>query len=185
LNDGTLSYFGNVTDAIHFYTDNIFSGNSFQNFLTYKSEEKSYIQVHSLSINNQQKGTVLLSDGNNTLHVQLEGDILFDKKVAFECILYDKDLKPLLFYSPSHYNGQTKQLPSGSFIMEEFIQLPPNINRGHYTASIFLTDPDIQYHVKFEYVVNIQIDGFPMKTGQIFDYDGKGFLFQPMQRSEE
>jgi len=180
LEKGQLTYFGDVQNAIHKYTSSIFSQNISKKYLSFLSNECSYLQLQNVVINNQQSGVICLNDGNNSLNFILEGILSIEKNMSFEFILYDKDLMPLLFYSPGHYEGMVKKYPAGAFSIIENIDLPKNINRGEYTASFYLTEPDIKYHIKYDFAVTINIDGFPTKTGQVFDYNnGKGFLFIP------
>ena len=180
LEKGQLTYFGDVQNAIQKYTSSIFSQNSSKSYQSFLSNECSYLRIQNIVINNQQSGIICLAGGNNSLDFILEGSLLIEKNMSFEFILYDKDLVPLLFYSPGHYEGRVKKYPSGVFSIFENIELPNNINRGEYTASFYLTEPDVKYHIKYDFAVTINIDGYPTKTGQVFDYNnGKGFLFLP------
>jgi lipopolysaccharide transport system ATP-binding protein len=180
LEKGQLTYFGDVQNAIQKYTSSIFSQNSSKSYLSFLSNECSYLRIQNIVINNQQSGIICLASGNNSLDFILEGSLLIEKNMSFEFILYDKDLVPLLFYSPGHYEGRVKKYPAGVFSIFENIELPNNINRGEYTASFYLTEPDVKYHIKYDFAVTINIDGYPTKTGQVFDYNnGKGFLFLP------
>ncbi len=180
LEKGQLTYFGDVQNAIQKYTSSIFLQNSSKSYQSFLSNECSYLRIQNIVINNQQSGIICLAGGNNSLDFILEGSLLIEKNMSFEFILYDKDLVPLLFYSPGHYEGRVKKYPSGVFSIFENIELPNNINRGEYTASFYLTEPDVKYHIKYDFAVTINIDGYPTKTGQVFDYNnGKGFLFLP------
>ena len=180
LEKGQLTYFGDVQNAIQKYTSSIFLQNSSKSYQSFLSNECSYLRIQNIVINNQQSGIICLAGGNNSLDFILEGSLLIEKNMSFEFILYDKDLVPLLFYRPGHYEGRVKKYPSGVFSIFENIELPNNINRGEYTASFYLTEPDVKYHIKYDFAVTINIDGYPTKTGQVFDYNnGKGFLFLP------
>ncbi len=178
LEKGSLKYDGNVNEAIQMYTEGFLSDNETLPFSDFKTEEKSFIKVEQIAINNSNRNPVKLFEGNNSLDIEISGEVFAEKFVSFEFKLFDKDMMPLLFYSPDHYEGLSQKIMPGKFSLRQKVELPKQINKGNYFGSIYLTDPGFDYHVKFENAINIQIDGYPTKSGHVFEYrNGAGFLY--------
>lgn len=176
LSNGTVSKSGDIDDVVSHYLDtNLTTDKSFEESITYKA---SYISVDKIEINGKSTNPIQLNSKNNAISILVEGHLNSDQRLAFEFRLFDKNQIPLVFYSPSHYSGETTITQKGKFKIYNEIKLPENINKGTYYGSIFFTNPGIAYHLTLENSIQFDIDGFMTQTGNVFDYDkGTGFLF--------
>ncbi len=178
LDSGSLKFDGNVHEAIEKYSDDLLTENETIPFIQFKSGEKSHLKIDQIMVNGSYNNPVKLVGGKNLIEFEISGEVLADTFLSFEFRLFDKGMNPLLFHSPGHFEGISNKLLPGKFNIRQKIELPNNINKGDYIGSFFLTDPGFDYHVKFENSMNIQIEGYPTKTGHVFEYkNGAGFLF--------
>jgi len=176
LNNGTISRYGEINEVVSEYLDlNLQSSKSFIESIGYKA---SYIQIESVNINNQTSNPIQLNHYNNTLEINIDGELKSRQKVGLEFRLFDKNQLPLAFYSPFHYSGSTPILDEGKFHIIQKIVLPTEINKGTFYGSLFLTNPGVNYHLSLENSIQIEFEGFPTQTGHVFEYEkGAGFLF--------
>lgn len=176
LENGTIVYQNDIHKTIDKYLSNqIGYGETYASQITNKA---SYIEIKNIEINSSFKSPILIHSENSKLHIKINGLLKESKNVAIELRIYDKDQNPLAFYSPFHYEGKTHNLDAGEFEIEKTIELPKEINKGTYYVSLHLTDPGKSYHAKVENTIYIEHEGFPTKTGHVFEYNnGAGFLF--------
>jgi ABC-type polysaccharide/polyol phosphate transport system, ATPase component len=176
LSNGTIEMTGNINQTIDSYlSSQIRTNTTFLSNISYKAD---YIRILHLIINSKTDNPILLTSANNTLNIKISGILLQAQNIAVELRIFDKDQNPLAFYSPFHYEGTTPLLEKGEFMIEKNILLPEGINKGTYYASLYLTDPGISYHLKLENFLMLDCEGFPTKTGHVFEYNqGAGFLF--------
>jgi lipopolysaccharide transport system ATP-binding protein len=176
LTDGIISYSGEIGNTIARYLESSLPQNNlFIESITFKV---NYIKVNKVEINKKGENPILLHYPNNSLEIHIEGELNIPTKIGLEIRIYDKNQTPLAFYSPSHYKGYTPDYIAGKFSIREELFLPKEINKGVYYLSLYLTDPGIVVHFAMERTIIIEIEGFPTKTGHVFEYDrGAGFLF--------
>jgi lipopolysaccharide transport system ATP-binding protein len=176
LTDGKISKIGEINEVVSAYLDtNTDITKNFKESITYQAP---YIEIDNININGQTSNPIRLTHDNNIINIYIEGILKSDQMMALEFRLYDKNQLPLAFYSPFHYTGITPVIKKGYFKIEKNIVLPKEINKGDYIANIFLTNPGFDYHMKLENSIIIEVEGFPTKTGHVFEYEkGAGFLF--------
>jgi lipopolysaccharide transport system ATP-binding protein len=176
LENGTISKSGEINEVVSKYLDlNLNSSQSFIENIGYKA---SYIQINSIEINNRVSNPIKLSHDTNTLEINIEGELKNQQMVGLEFRLFDKNQLPLAFFSPFHYIGNTPIYKEGRFHISQRIVLPPEINKGTFYGSLFLTIPGVAYHLSLENSIQIEFEGFPTQTGHVFEYEkGSGFLF--------
>jgi lipopolysaccharide transport system ATP-binding protein len=176
LINGSISYSGEIGDTITTYLESSLPHNTlFSESITSK---QSYLKIKNLEINDQVGNPIILHHSNNSIEIKIEGEINIPAKIGLEIRIYDKNQSPLAFYSPCHYKGYTPDYNAGEFSIRETLMLPKEINKGIYFLSLFLTDPGVITHLAMENAITIEIEGFPTKTGHVFEYDrGAGFLF--------
>lgn len=174
LKNGTISYSGDISSAVTLYLQN--ETTNALNYINNIAYQASYIRLKTITINNKQAGSVKFKDHKNIIEIEIDGELSIETKMAFELRLLDKLNMPLAFYSPGHFYGKAKDFNVGNFHVEERIFLPEEINRGTYKLDLFLTLPGSTYHVSIKDIY-IDIEGFPTKTGWVFDYEkGAGFI---------
>lgn len=176
LSDGSIEKVGAIQDVISHYIDrNRKSGNSFVECI---SQIKSNIEIDVIEINNSCTNPINLAHESSMLKVHIEGVVKSKQKIAVELRIFDRNENPLAFYSPFHYEASTPIYKEGKFVINQEINLPKEINKGSYLASLYLTDPGVSFHMSMEHSIQLEIEGYPTKTGHVFKYDnGAGFLF--------
>ena len=177
LENGSVCFEGDINETINNYL--FFQTNeeekSFLGNITYKA---NYISINDFRINEQEKGSLFLSNNKSELLIKLIGDLKVEQNIAIEMRIFDKYHNPLAFYSPFHYEGDTPKFEQGNFNLDIRICLPKEINKGTYYLGIYLTDPGKSYHMKVENYIKFEYEGYPTKTGHTFEYDkGAGFIF--------
>lgn len=176
LDKGRISMFGGVNQVIDTYLESQYIiREQFNNSLQIVSP---YLVINEISINGSDSNPIRLTHDNPRLIIIIKGRLSIEAKVAIELKLTDKNDAPLVFYSPNHYSGEVNTIKSGDFSIEVTIHLLENMNRGTYYGSLYLTDPGKAYHMKMPRAIQIEYEGYPMKTGNVFDYsNGSGFIF--------
>ncbi len=180
IHDGQISLKGNIDEVINEYLNNNVILENQSKFLAHKQNVKPYINIDKFTINQLYSNPIILNKGNNIMEFDIYGYLKIEKHIAFEFRLYDQNQIPLLLHSPSHHEGKVELYKKGMFHINHIVKLPKEINKGEFIASIYLTEPGIESHVTFDFAVQINIEGYTMKTGHTFDYQkGAGFLFLP------
>jgi len=176
LNDGEISKIGEINEVVSAYLDtNTDITKNFKESITYQAP---YIEIDNININGQTSNPIRLTHDNNIINIYIEGILKSDQMMALEFRLYDKNQLPLAFYSPFHYTGITPVIKKGKFKINQEIVFPETINKGNFYGSLFLTNPGVKYHLTLENALQIVMEGFPTKTGNVFEYEkGAGFLF--------
>lgn len=175
LENGMMRMIGNIEEVVDTYMqDYIKIGTSLLDSISYQAK---YIKLGKVLVNGSTQNHVLLTQQRHSLTLLIEGELTVAQYMAVEFQLYDYNKLPLAFYSPSHYSGITPHYDKGNFVLETTFDLPESMNKGTYFGSIFVTDPNKVYHLQMLFAVQIEYEGFTMKTGHSFDYKNKGFLF--------
>lgn len=176
LKDGSVSFRGNIDEAVtHYLESNLSLSRPFVESITFNA---SYIEITKVELNKKVENPIHLDMENYVINVIIEGNLNSEQVLAFEFRLFDKNQIPLAFYSPFHYTGTYPTMKKGKFILNQVIVLPREMNKGVYYGSLYLTNPGIAYHVTMENCIQIDYEGFTTQTGHVFDYNaGAGFLF--------
>jgi hypothetical protein len=90
--------------------------------------------------------------------------------VNLEARLFDHLGNILGTFSPGHLAGETRLSPAGELELLGTMILP-KLNRGHYTLTLWLTDPNVCVYWNFSHAVRVSACGWPLPTGQVMDND--------------
>lgn len=176
LSNGSVSFQGSIEQTIDKYLHQGHIKNT--NFINTISYLANYIQISEISINGKSSGVVTLNSEENMLNILIKGLLRQNTNLGIELRLNDKNQTPLAFYSPFHFQGHVPVYQKGDFELKTQVTLPKEMNKGTYYANLYLTDPGKSYHLKLEDVLEIEYEGFPTKTGHVFEYSqGAGFIF--------
>ena len=179
LDKGMVRYNGAVNEAVDMYlseqfkTENVIASNV--NYIM------PYVKLSNLLINNQSLNPVYLKKSENTLNVIWEGELYEPAKVAFEFRLKDKNDVPILFYSPSYFNGHCENLHSGQFHLEFHVPLPKGLAEGVYYGTLALTEPHKKYHIELRRAVELRCEGVADFSGHVYSLtneDGYMMLYE-------
>ena len=176
LENGMTKSIGEVNDIVDLYLESQFKTND--SFLDSISFCAPYLRVHAISVNDNKTNPVKITSSNSTVSIHIDGELLIDTHVSMEFRLTDKNGTPLAFYSPSHYSGTVPFFEKGDFHFDYDIHFPETMNSGVFWGSLFLSDPGKRYHLQLNNAIQINSEGYPMKSGLVFNYNkGNGLVF--------
>lgn len=174
LENGSITMTGEVNEIVDHYLEAQFESNG--DMIDNIKSIADYMKIDDFSINGERMNPIRLTHMNPVLHLHIEGTLGCDVNMAIEFRLNDKNGTPLAFYSPSHYTGETSKFGRGHFVIDEIIHLPEQMNQGTFYGDLYITDPEKAYHLQMPNGIQIEHEGFPMKTGKIIR-SGAGFVF--------
>lgn len=176
LENGMTKSIGEVNDIVDLYLESQFKTG--ESFFDNMQSCAPYLKVHGIYVNGSETNPIKLSPSNSVVNIHIDGELTIDTHVAMEFRLTDKNGIPLAFYSPSHYSGTVPFMEKGSFELDYDIHFPETMNHGIFYGSLFLSDPGKRYHLQMNNAIRISSEGFPMKTGLVFNYNkGNGLVF--------
>jgi hypothetical protein len=65
----------------------------------------------------------------------------------------------------------------GAFEINEVINLPECMNKGRFVFCFDLSHQNVEYHLRVKKEIYLDVIGFPMKTGNVFNAEERGFIF--------
>ena len=175
LDNGSVSFDGNIEDTVDFYLKgNQINNNSLilENLKIYSHE----LSISSVFVNNSKSSTLNLNYPERSLNVRVEGFCLNKIKVALELLIYDSNENLLAKYAPPLKNGNSIPFQQGEFLLDENINLPLNMANGEYKIQIDITHPNVEYLARIPDAVLLIVDNFMGETGIPFNYNNTGFL---------
>lgn len=175
MENGYVTMTGEVNEVVDYYLESQFESNG--RIVDNIKSIADYMKIDDFSINGEQMNPIRLTHENPVLHLHIEGTLGCDVNMAIEFRLTDKNGTPLAFYSPSHYTGETPKYGKGHFVIDETIHLPEQMNHGTFYGNLNLTDPGKAFHLQMPNAIQVEYEGFPMKTGHTFNASGGGFVF--------
>jgi lipopolysaccharide transport system ATP-binding protein len=177
LENGNISFEGLAEDSItNYLKKNVENGkSSIIDDIKYNTQK---ISIEKITVNNSPNRFVKINSNSHTLDFYVKGFAKESVKLALELKIFDSNDLPLAIYSPNHESGITRTYPKGSFELIEKLQFPKELSKGRFYADIYITNPLVEGYVEFERSLIIDSEGYPTKTGFIFDYSkGHGLLF--------
>jgi lipopolysaccharide transport system ATP-binding protein len=174
LDNGVVSYSGNIDECVDFYLKDQFfkSGNILESAIY----ESNLIRINEFYINDSTSNIVFVSPEESILRFNISGILLNPMYLAFEAKLYDNNGILLGMYSPGHVLGIVNRFDIGDFELEYKIKMPMNMTKGEFFLKIDLSQPNVEYLVRFTRQIKILSSGIIGSTGLSFDYNGCGFL---------
>lgn len=174
LNNGGIETTGLIGDVVSQYL-NIKVDETFLYKDTF-SVKKSLLSINNFTINQNRAGGI--RPQNNQIKIELAGNVKEDLFIGLEARIFDRNRIPLMFFSPHHYNGKSEKISKGNFELSYEINLPENMNQGTYLLNVYITDPGKSYYALSEWQIEINVEGFVTKGGNVFQYTGdNGLLF--------
>jgi len=176
LENGSVIYDGNVTDAVDYYlkSDEIIDGLPLIDSVKYISKE---IKIDEINVNGADLNSIVLNQPNNEIKIRIKGNATNKLRVGIECLLYDKDEILLGKFAPQLDQKETDLFDPGKFELEELITLPKNMTNGEYYLQIEITHPKVEYLAIFPKALRITKQNYFSVQGIPIDYKLFGFLY--------
>ena len=166
LDKGLVRYHGDVQSAIAAYS--CFRPVAQARIVDHGISRSDCIKVHRVTVNGDEADTVALDDDDRSVHVAVDCELIRPQRVNIEVRLFDHVGRLLGMFSPGHLSGRTDRLSVGRSRLQASMRLPI-LNRGQYSATIDLTDPNVEVLWAGPDAVRLQISGYRLPTGQILE----------------
>ncbi len=174
LENGQVSYSGTQNQAIDYYLSNNFS-ESKTKIVDSIAFKKSYIDIHSIKINNSENVESTIVSNTKYLDVEIEGTT--KEPFSFDLIVTFKNQSgvPLASLEEGHYKGIIETINIGNFLISKRIHLPKYLSKGVCVLDIVLHHPNVEYFLKCNDCAIINIDGNYDGFGVPLDLSARGF----------
>lgn len=176
MENGGLSFNGDVKSAVNIYIETNFDFNKISTITDGIRECHSEVKIDSITINNSEKNIVAIDTNNSTLNIVIKGELKSKKKMALEIRISDMKGKLIALFSPGHLYGKVNEFNAGQFELSENVNLPDNITKGDFIIDLNLTQPNIENLVSIPHHIILQSKGIIGATGLEFDYESCGLL---------
>lgn len=177
LENGSIVYQGDSNDSVNAYLTKTTEHTSLR-LIDEINYQNNKLTVSDIRVNGSESKVVKVDSERNQIRIQVKGISNQAQKIALELKIFDNNDIPLAIFSPNHEIGSTKVYEAGSFEIEETMVLPKELSKGRFYADIYLTNPMIEGYISCERSLVIDSEGYPTKTGFVFDYTkGHGLLF--------
>ena len=175
LQNGNVIKTGVISECIKTYLE--FNKYESSKIIEAVSFSHQGIRINSITANGSESNLINVTH-NNSILFRFEGELLDESRVAMELRLFDSNDIPLAFFSPGHKTGIIPLINKGKFTLEYEMVLPTNMNKGTYTADIYLTYPGQHSWIAISKGLFIETDGTTETGGAIYEYsNGAGWLF--------
>lgn len=175
MEHGKVVFEGGIDEAVDLYINE-----SNSRFLLNKDlicRLHSSLEINTIKINNTDDNYVIVNSDNNELNIEITGVLKEDRLFDIEARFFDSLNHPLAFFSPGHYNGKSENFLKGRFSIKRKITLPKFINKGQVYMSLYLTHAGKEVYLELSPNIVIDIEGFKMNTGWVFEIEKAGLIF--------
>ena len=164
LENGEVSFIGTQNQAIEYYLSSS-TNEAKTKIVDSISFKKSFIEIHSIKINNTENVESTLVSNANYLDVEIDG--FTSEPFSSDLILTFKTQSgvPLASLEEGHYKGFIETINIGSFKISKRILLPRYLSKGICVLDIVLHHPNVEYYLKCNDCAVLHMDG---------NYDGFG-----------
>lgn len=144
LSCGQQVFDGDTTSAVDFYLANneAVSEGLMKDQISQKSDN---IQIYSISINGQEGTNLIITSGQETITLRIEGRTSDAFTGNVKMYLRNTNGTPLATLAESTYKGSLIHFKEGNFVIEKIIKLPKYINHGIVILDLLLYNKSIHY----------------------------------------
>ena len=175
LDSGKLTEYGSASNCIHKYLSD--KPKNHKSILDHISKRDNCFQIESVTVNGSPDDYLEISSGLRILKIEFSGRISKSVRFEIEARIHDLYDNALAFFSPGHKKGSAHLYAPGPFKIVRYVEIP-DVMRGEYILSLYLTTPDIMGWLDIPRAVRLSFEGTPTSTGRVFDYDkGRGWIF--------
>lgn len=174
LEYGKIKYYGEIDEVVTKYVQE-------DSFVTRRLEDDvvlytGQMRIKSFLVNGKADNLVNVTADHNIVNVQIQGELLSNQIVELEVLFYDESHMLLASYCPCHSLGRANRFEPGSFMVEESFSLPHNIAKGNYYMEVYLSHPNVTYHMAIKHPIRVIANGIESISGDRLDYKNTGFL---------
>jgi lipopolysaccharide transport system ATP-binding protein len=174
LENGEVSFIGTQNQAIEYYLSSS-SNETKTKIVDSISFKKSFIEIHSIKINNTENVESTLVSNAKYLDVEIEGST--SEPFSSDLIVTFKTQSgvPLASLEEGHYKGAIEFINAGSFKISKRIRLPRYLSKGICVLDIVIHHPNVEYYLKCIDCAILHIDGSYDGFGVPLDLTARGF----------
>ena len=177
LRDGMTAFIGTVDEAVNHYMESSTSQAEEQKLITdCISNQKSFLKISEIQINNTPYHSTTLSAGQEILDVLIKGKTCDPMKCDIKLIIKKMDGTPLACFIEGRYKGHLYDILPGEFAISRHIRLPKYIADGVYTIDMFLCEPNRQVFFQAPNCQSIHIEGFYNQYAHPIKLSKEGFF---------
>jgi lipopolysaccharide transport system ATP-binding protein len=176
LKNGNISFNGKTNDGIEFYQSNSLKNDKTEiiDRINWISQD---ISISKITVNGTNLCNITLPHNENELNFIIEGSLRNKRRMSLAICLYDKNENRITTYDPAFINSKTPEITEGQFVINERIKLPLFLNKGEYSIDIFILQPNVEYLMKAEQSISLNINGFVTTNGTTANSIDTGFFF--------
>ena len=174
LENGEVSFIGTQNQAIEYYLSSS-SNETKSKIVDSISFKKSFIDIHSIKINNTENVESTLVSNAKYLDVEIEGSTLEPFSSDLIVTFKTQSGVPLASLEEGHYKGSIETINIGSFKISKRILLPRYLSKGICVLDIVLHHPNVEYYLKCIDCAILHIDGNYDGFGVPLDLSARGF----------
>ena len=177
LRDGMTDFIGTVDEAVSHYLETSISQTEEQKLITgCISNQKSFLKISEIQINNTPYHSTTLSAGQETLDVLIKGKTSDPMKCDIKLIIKKMDGTPLACFIEGRYKGHLYDIQPGDFTIERHIRLPKYLADGLYNIDLFLHEPLRQDFFQAPNCQVLHIEGFYNQYAHPIKLSQDGFI---------
>ncbi len=175
LNNGIVSYIGNINNTITEYLNKRETNNS-KKIIDYITELKSGIKIFNIRINGSQYSTSTIKSNQKYIAISIDGstdnDFDYDLMLTFK----SKEGIPLMTYAYGHYMGYIAHMKKGDFHIEKHIELPPIISKGFLKVDLYFHHPMVEVLMKASDCCILTCEGYQYGYGRALKQEIEGII---------
>jgi lipopolysaccharide transport system ATP-binding protein len=177
LRDGMSDFMGTADEAIDYYMEKCSAKTEgAKPIKDCIKEQKSYLRVCDIQINNTSYNTTSLTHGQEVLDIMIKGTTTEPMKCAIQIVIRSSEGIALASFAEGRYQTNTVNIMAGDFIIERHIALPKYLAKGDYMIDFFLHDPGVQNFVAAQDCQNLHIEGFHDQFAHELSLRDDGFI---------
>jgi len=175
LKNGTIDFMGTTNESIDYY---LLNGTKqiFNHIIDNIEWVHSGLNINKISINNTTQSNSILTNGQKTLDIEIEGTSKIDAKLNISLIFRNENETSLAGYDPANCFGKFIQSTVGDFRIERKIILPELLTKGNFTLDLFMHHPGTSYYLKAPKCCKFESDGYQYPFGNALDAKNNGFI---------
>ncbi len=175
LKNGMVDFTGNIQDTLGHYLKNTEStqGTKIKDNIKWI---KTTLKINSIKINGTEESTSVISNGQSSIDIIIEGYAQEDMSYDIMMTLKSKEGVPFATYAIGHYYGEIQNLKKGKFLLERSIELPQILSKGIIKVDLYIHHPMVEYMMKAPDCCSLESEGFQKGFGRALSQEQNGFI---------
>ena len=176
LNNGLITYSGTADSAVDFYLNEGIHNASDKRIIDNVSMTIPTLRIDNILFNNSESAHCTLKANSSEIGIVIKGNTRIPLSTDLMVVFKKLDDTPMAMFAEGHTQGKITQLEAGDFELKKKIRLPKYIATGDYKIDIILHNPAIEYHMRAEGAVLLNIEGTLDGFGRNFNLSTDGFM---------